>query len=169
MSGGTLLALAADRIVMDSNAVLGPIDPQIGDAPAASIVKLLEYKPAAQISDEMLVRIDVAIKARAQVSRFVAEVLLPHWPKGRAQNLATALSEGRWTHDFPITVEAARELGLEVSTDMPASIYELMDLYPQAGAARPSVLYVPMRHPGPGKAEPGPRKPPVPEPRTGTP
>ena len=30
MSGGTLLALAADEIVMDDNAVLGPVDPQIG-------------------------------------------------------------------------------------------------------------------------------------------
>jgi ClpP class serine protease len=31
MSGGTLLALAADEIVMDANAVLGPVDPQIGE------------------------------------------------------------------------------------------------------------------------------------------
>src|SRR5262245_5659028 len=28
MSGGTLIALAADEIVMDPNAVLGPVDPQ---------------------------------------------------------------------------------------------------------------------------------------------
>jgi ClpP class serine protease len=40
MSGGTLLALAADGIVMDANAVLGPVDPQIGELPAASIVAL---------------------------------------------------------------------------------------------------------------------------------
>ena len=30
MSGGTLIALAADEIVMDPNAVLGPVDPQLG-------------------------------------------------------------------------------------------------------------------------------------------
>lgn len=30
MSGGTLIALAADEIVMDENAVLGPVDPQLG-------------------------------------------------------------------------------------------------------------------------------------------
>lgn len=59
--------------------------------------------------------------------------------------LAAILSEGRWTHDFPITVEAARELGLPVSTDMPRTVYELMDLYPQSGTGRPSVLYVPFR------------------------
>ena len=39
MSGGTLMALAADEIVMDRNAVLGPVDPQIGNIPAASIIK----------------------------------------------------------------------------------------------------------------------------------
>src|SRR3979411_2373102 len=36
MSGGTLIALAADEIVMCEHSVLGPIDPQLGDSPAAS-------------------------------------------------------------------------------------------------------------------------------------
>jgi ClpP class serine protease len=147
MSGGTLLALTADEVVMDSNAVLGPVDPQIGDLPAASIVKLLELKPRAQISDEMLVLADIAIKARMQVASFVAEVLLKHQPKERALALAAALTEGRWTHDFPITVEAAKALGLPVSTNVPAQVYELMDLYPQAGEGRPSVSYVPLKRP----------------------
>jgi ClpP class serine protease len=147
MSGGTLLALTADEVVMDPNAVLGPVDPQIGDLPAASIVKLLDLKPRAQISDEMLILADVAIKARMQVATFVAEVLLKHQPKERAVALANALSEGRWTHDFPITVEAAKALGLPVSTDMPRQVYELMDLYPQAGEGRPSVIYVPLKRP----------------------
>jgi ClpP class serine protease len=143
MSGGTLIALTADEIVMDPNAVLGPVDPQIGDMPAASMVKLLDAKPRNQISDEMLVLIDVAAKARLQVASFVTEVLLKHQSKGNASRLALALSEGRWTHDFPITVEAARQLGLPVSVNMPKGIYELMDLYPQSGIGRPSVLYVP--------------------------
>ena len=145
MSGGTLLALTADEVVMDPHAVLGPVDPQIGDMPAASIVKLLELKPARQISDEMLVLTDVAQKARGQVAAFVDHVLLKHLPRERAAVLATALSEGRWTHDFPITVDMAKQLGLPVSTDMPPLIYELMDLYPQSGQGRPSVMYVPLR------------------------
>jgi ClpP class serine protease len=145
MSGGTLLALTADEIVMDPHAVLGPVDPQIGDMPASSIVKLLALKPPAQIGDEMLVLADVAQKARVQVATFVADVLLKHLPRDRAVALATALSEGRWTHDFPITVDAARQLGLPVSTAMPPLIYELMDLYPQSGEGRPSVMYVPLR------------------------
>lgn len=145
MSGGTLIALAADEIVMDSNAVLGPVDPQIGDMPAASIVKILDFKKPGQVSDEMLVLIDMAAKARVQVAAFVADILLKHYPKKKAAEIATVLSEGRWTHDFPIMIDGARQLGLKVSTNMPRKVYDLMDLYPQAGTGRPSVLYVPLR------------------------
>lgn len=42
MSGGILIVLAADEIVMDINAVLGPIDPQLGKYPAASIMIMLQ-------------------------------------------------------------------------------------------------------------------------------
>jgi ClpP class serine protease len=54
------------------------------------------------------------------------------------------LSEGRWTHDYPITVEEARELGLPASTEMPESVYKLMTLYRQSGQRRPSVQYIPV-------------------------
>jgi ClpP class serine protease len=145
MSGGTLMALAADEIVMDPNAVLGPVDPQIGDMPAASILKAVELKKPGNVSDEMLVLADIAAKARLQTVSFVAEVLLKHLPKEKAVAIATVLTDGRFTHDFPILVEAARELGLPVSTNMPPIVYELMDLYPQSGSGRPSVLYVPLR------------------------
>ncbi len=145
MSGGTLLALAADEIVMDANAVLGPVDPQIGGMPAASIVKLLAFKRPMQVSDEMLILADMAQKARLQVVSFVAQVLLKHLPEKKAVELATVLSEGRWTHDFPLTVQAVQRFGLNVSTDMPRKVYDLMELYPQGGGGRPSVLYVPVR------------------------
>jgi ClpP class serine protease len=145
MSGGTLMALAADEIVMDSNAVLGPVDPQIGDMPAASIVTMVELKKPQNVGDEMLVLADVAQKARLQTVTFVAEILLKHLPKDKAADLATILSDGRFTHDFPIMVETARKLGLPISTNMPREIYALMDLYPQGGSGRPSVLYVPLR------------------------
>jgi hypothetical protein len=66
-------------------------------------------------------------------------------PEKQALQVATVLSEGRWTHDFPITVQAARLLGLKVSTEMPRAVYDLMDLYPQSGGIKPSVWYVPLR------------------------
>ncbi len=145
MSGGTLIALAADEIVMDANAVLGPVDPQIGDMPAASIVKAVQIKGPLRVSDEVLILADIAQKARLQVASFVAQVLLKQMPEKQALQVAAVLSEGRWTHDFPITVQTARELGLKVSTEMPRRVYDLMELYPQGGGLRPSVWYVPLR------------------------
>src|SRR5258706_3156320 len=81
MSGGPLIALAADEIVMDANAVLGPVDPQIGDMPAASIVKAVEIKGARRVSDEILILADISQKARVQVASFVMQVLLKHMPE----------------------------------------------------------------------------------------
>jgi ClpP class serine protease len=162
MSGGTLIALAADEIVMDANAVLGPVDPQIGEMPAASILQVLKLKQANRINDETLMLADMAAKSRLQVASFVAELLLKHLPKDKAITLATALTEGRWTHDFPITVQLARELGLSLSTDMPRIVYDLMDLFPQGGADRPSVMYVPLRRSPGGASETPDSTPPSP-------
>jgi len=145
MSGGTLIALAANEIVMDPNAVLGPVDPQIGGLPAASILKAVELKKPLQVSDEVLILADMAAKARIEVASFLLEILQKRLPKDQATNLAAALTEGSVTHDFPLTVDILRKAGLSISTAMPRNVYELMDLYPQAGANRPSVLYVPMR------------------------
>jgi ClpP class serine protease len=152
MSGGTLIALAADKIVMDPNAVLGPVDPQIGSLPAASILKAVAEKPRSRVSDETLILADIATKARAQVAAFITEILLKHHPRDKAASLASLFSEGRWTHDYPITVQAAKGLGLPVTTDLPPLVYDLMDLYPQGRTGKPSVLYVPFT-PSPASKE----------------
>jgi ClpP class serine protease len=69
MSGGTLIALAANEIVMPNHAVLGPIDPQLGQFPAASLVKVVEQKPISEIDDETLIKADVGRKAIAQLKQ----------------------------------------------------------------------------------------------------
>ncbi|MGQ9474360.1 MAG: SDH family Clp fold serine proteinase, partial [Candidatus Caldatribacteriaceae bacterium] len=147
MSGGTLIALAADEIVMDPNAVLGPVDPQIGTMhgqyPAASILKALE-EPNPNRDDETLILGDVARKAINQVYQVIFNLVWDKMSEEKAKELATTLSEGRWTHDFPLTVEMARELGLPVREGLPDEIYELMDLYPQPLTQRPSVEYIPL-------------------------
>lgn len=155
MSGGTLLALAADEIVMDPNAVLGPIDPQIGERPAASILAVLEQKDINEIDDDTLVLADMARKAMRQVASTAARILSSHQDEQRASEIAEALSSGQWTHDYPISVDEARELGLPVTTDVPQQVYDLMVLYPQAAQRRPSVEYIPgpyaPRSPLPGR------------------
>ena len=144
MSGGTMIAMAADEIVMDPNAVLGPVDPQIGGMPAASIVRVTEIKPVERTSDQILILADMSRKAQTQVRDIVTELLSESGQMGadRAAEVAKTMTEGRWTHDFPITVRTARGLGFKVSTDMPRSVYGIMELYPQAGSRRPSVVYL---------------------------
>jgi len=145
MSGGTLIAMAADEIVMDDNAVLGPVDPQLGQSPAASVLRVLEQKDINEIDDQTLIMADIARKAISQVQATIRKVLESGrgMPAKQAKQLAQALSSGKWTHDYPITVEEARELGLTISTDMPEEVYKLMSLYPQTSQRRPSVEYIP--------------------------
>ncbi len=151
MSGGTLLALAADEILLDENAVLGPVDPQVGQWPAASIIKVAESKPIERIDDETLILADVSRKAQAQIKDFVIGVLRDDHPAEKATELAEKLSSGQWTHDFPLTVEMLRELGLPVATNIPVEVFELMELYPQLGRQRPSVQFVPMPYRDPAQ------------------
>lgn len=131
MSGGTLIALAADEIVMCRHSVLGPIDPQLGQSPAASLLKVIEQKPIAEIDDQTLVLADVGRKAIAQVKAAAKELLTDKMPEDKAEALAEKLSTGQWTHDYPISPTEAKDLGLPVSTNMPDAVLELMTLYPQ--------------------------------------
>jgi ClpP class serine protease len=150
MSGGTLVALAADEIVMSPNAVLGPVDPQIGEYPAVSLLKLVDAKPVEKLSDQSLILADIANKAVRQVEALVRKILLDHKPgtKVAPENIpkiAESLVSGVWTHDYPITAEDAIELGLPVSTDLPQEIYDIMDLYQQPGGlGKSNVEYIPM-------------------------
>lgn len=144
MSGGTMIALAADEIVMDENAVLGPVDPQIGSYPAVSILKAVETKNKNRLEDQTLILADIARKAVQQVENTIYRLLLKHMEEEKARETSQVMSQGRWTHDFPLTNEALRELGLNISTEVPWEIYSLMSLYPQPQQRRPSVQYVPL-------------------------
>lgn len=148
MSGGTLLCLAADEVAMDENAVLGPVDPRIGEYPAASILRVPRLKPPEEIEDRTFILVDIAAKAQNQMREFVTVLLRDRMDAERADRLSRLLTQGTWTHDYPITFEEARDLGLPVTPGMPAGIYRLMDLFPQAMPRRPSVAYVPVPYQG---------------------
>lgn len=149
MSGGTMLALAADEIIMDENAVLGPVDPQLGNFAAASILKVVEDKPISEIDDQTLIMADLSRKAIRQVQRFVRTLLEDNFPQQKIapeniDNIIDKLTTGQITHDCPISVEEATALGLPITVGLPTSIYSLMDLYPQPQGGRPTVQYIPM-------------------------
>jgi ClpP class serine protease len=147
MSGGTLIALAADEIVMCNHSVLGPIDPQLGESPAASLVKVVEEKPIAKVDDHTLVMADVGRKAIAQVRQSANELLNRRLAAEQAGALAEKLTTGTWTHDYPIWASTAKTLGLPISTEMPDDVLQLLTLYPQPVRMQSGggVEYLPVR------------------------
>ncbi len=146
MSGGTLIALSADEIIMDENAVLGPVDPQIGQMPAASILKVLEKKDPKDIDDQTLILADVSEKAIKQMEEYLTKLLTSKgMEEDKAKRIAQELAVGKFTHDYPLTVDYLRELGLNIKTDVPEEVYALMELYEQPmGSQPPSVQYIPV-------------------------
>ncbi|MEA4908390.1 MAG: ATP-dependent Clp protease proteolytic subunit [Anaerolineaceae bacterium] len=158
MSGGTMIALSANEIVMDENAVLGPVDPQIGNYPAVSILSVLDKKDPNEIDDQTMILADISRKAIRQVTLTIQRIASSHYGEEQASRLAEELAAGHWTHDYPITVEEGQALGLKITTGMPTEIYQLMNLYPQASAHRPSVEYIPVPYPNrpalPSSSEP---------------
>ena len=147
MSGGTLIALAADEIVMGEFSMLGPIDPQIMGVSAASILAARDAKPAEHVSDLALVLADVSEKATAQVKRGAVEIMTPRIARDKAASIAETLASGTWTHDYALTPAEATDLGLAVTVGLPQDILDLMRLYP-APVRQSAVEFLPFEPPG---------------------
>jgi ClpP class serine protease len=96
MSGGTLIALGAHEIVLAPSAVLGPVDPQIGQQPAASVLAAVQRKTDVnKVDDETLVLADMSQKAITPVREVVTSLLTGRGMETEAaQKLASMLSEG---------------------------------------------------------------------------
>jgi len=150
MSGGTLIALAADEILMDPHAVLGPVDPQIGTQKgtyaASSMLKVVERKKIDEIDDETLYLAEEARKAVGQMKDTVRKLIGDKYPPERVDKIIEDLVTGKYTHDFPITAEVVCEmLGQCARNELPTEVYQLMNLYKMGQQQRrPSVEYVPM-------------------------
>lgn len=141
MSGGTLIALAADEIIMSEHAILGPVDPEFDGYAAASILRAVEQKSVQFVGDDTLILADQAKMAIKQVADFIYELVSERMSEHDAKALAHALAEGLWTHDFGFTPEIATQLGLPVSTDIPDEIIQLLALYSQPLRQRPTLLH----------------------------
>lgn len=145
MSGGTLIALAADDIIMSPNAVLGPVDPQLGEYPAPSLKKLMSVKDINEIDDRNIIMADIAEKATRQLQEAINEIMHTTYGQAMASKISNELTSGKWTHDYPITANKAVEIGLRVSTDIPAEYMELMKMYPQPTKRSRTVEYLPSK------------------------
>jgi ClpP class serine protease len=161
MSGGTMIALAADEILVDAHAALGPIDPQITQYPASSLVAVAE-RPGPH-SDDTLILADISRKALHQVTVFAAHLLEQHLEPTQAREVARILATGLWTHDHPLMPRDLEGLRLPVKVGVPEEERELLRLYPQPRGRQTGVEYFPGRPAAPG-LPPG-REIPRPRPR----
>jgi ClpP class serine protease len=141
MSGGTLISLGADEILIDEYAALGPVDPQLGEYPAASLVEV--SKMPGDHEDKTLIMADVGRKAIAQVEGFTLRLLERHMDPEAARRAAEAMATGVWTHDHPLQVRELQALGLPVAVGVPELERSLMELYPQPRGRTPAVEYSP--------------------------
>ena len=153
MSGGTLIAFAADKIIMDPHAALGPVDPQLGDAqgsyPATSLLQVVSKKKIDEMDDKTLIYAEEARKAMEQMNSLLRKILEGKCGGEKLETIINEFVSGKYTHDHPFMAEQARSLfGECVETAVPAEVYSLMDLYRmEAGRGRPGVEYVPlMKH-----------------------
>lgn len=137
MSGGTLIALAADEIIMEKDSVLGPVDPQLKDMPAGALISLLERKPIESISDENIMLSEEARKGIVRVQKFVEWLLEDKMGKKKAKRLAEFLTGGYTTHDTPIVFEVAKGFGLNVRQGVPKSVYALFRTFEFGACSRP--------------------------------
>ncbi|MDD5615902.1 MAG: ATP-dependent Clp protease proteolytic subunit [Candidatus Methanoperedens sp.] len=137
MSGGTLIALAADEIIMEKDSVLGPVDPQIGGMPAGALISLPEKKPIETISDDYIMLSEEARKSLIRVQKMVMWLLEDKMNKGKAEKLAEFLTGGYTTHDTPIIFDVAKRFDLKVRTGVPGGVYDLFKTFEFGACTRP--------------------------------
>jgi len=115
MSGGTLIALAADEIVMSQARGAGPDrSANWTTARRPSLIRVVEQKPISEIDDQTLVMADVGRKAIAQLKQSASDILKRRLPPDKAD---AASPEKLFDRDLdPRTIRCfagtAKELGL---------------------------------------------------------
>lgn len=132
MSGGTLIAMGADEIIMADNAVLGPLDPQIltfkGPLSVQSLRKVASKK-GKSADDETLMLAVLGEQAVKQIQDTIIELLKDRIGGKKAATVADYMTRGDKTHDYAISPMEAKKIGLNVKVGIRPEVYKLMDTY----------------------------------------
>ncbi|MEQ1756081.1 MAG: hypothetical protein ABL973_18305 [Micropepsaceae bacterium] len=147
MSGGTIISLAADEIVMSPNAVIGPIDAQFPVfhlrrmIPTRAVLDLVNTKPKHRIHDELL---ELGIECKRSVHqdhKSAVELMHGTYSSATAERIAHTLNDGALTHGFPVTYAHAKKLGLNVSSNIPAEAVAIVRAYRRNRFGKRSVVF----------------------------
>jgi ClpP class serine protease len=113
LSGGTLIALAAQSVQLWPHAALGPVDPQVGPFSAGALAAVLLAKSPENIDDYTLALAHESRKALAETTRLLKSLI------GDNAAAMQRLVSGGLPHTYPITFEEAKGLGLPVERIKP--------------------------------------------------
>jgi ClpP class serine protease len=127
MSAGTVIALAADKVIYGQAAALGPIDTQYYGWPVGAYADLTKRKRARYVQDELLMMGYVAKKVMEDDEQVLCKLINKNHGRGDPCSIAEYLSKGTHDHGFRVTLEKARELKINTGTDMPQAMYDLVD------------------------------------------
>lgn len=133
MSAGTLISLAADKIITRTTATFGPIDPQIpmpGDRSryisAVSVIEASKNKNNLSLNERSMI-ID-SKKALSYMERFLDETVLTSYPESKRKSIVRSLLYSDRNHDFPFFSKELESLGLDITYEMSDSLKELISL-----------------------------------------
>ena len=147
MSGGTIIALAADEIIMSPHACLGPIDGQFPVyhlhrmMPTRAVLSLLETKPKRRIHDELLELGNLCKRGIVQDHKNALDLMHGTYSPAAANRIAHTLNDGGLTHGYPVTLSNAKNLGLNVSAAMPAEAVAIVRAYRRNRFGKRSVIF----------------------------
>jgi ClpP class serine protease len=116
----TLIAIAADHIVMGPSAALSSIEPV-----DQKLEAVFRAKGARRTSDLTLLRLHVSRNWCKEVREFVCEIAHGGGHIGQCR-ISHDLVSGKRSQWDPITVPIAKRLGLPVSTAVPDEVFELI-------------------------------------------
>ena len=127
LSDGTLIALAADEIMMEKTSILAPVEPLIDDMPANWIMAIMKRKPIETISDRTILFAEAARMETENQKELVKWLLIDKMSEQQATQVADFLAGGYMASSTPITLDVARAINLNVVEGVPGRVMQLFE------------------------------------------
>lgn len=117
MSGGSLLALSCDEIVMTPNACIGPIDPQISSlfkfGSAKAWEKIVQFK-GKKAEDQSISFAMMGKQYTKSIQQHLKNVIDFDLSSSQKERFVKFLTDGNVEHSYPLTVLDLERVGIKV-------------------------------------------------------
>jgi hypothetical protein len=140
-SAGTIIALAADEIVMSDHAALGPIYTQYNNVPVSAWISVLKQKPRKKIDDLTLFLAERSARLMRDDHAKARELMKGVYAPRVAERIVRTLNDGTLTHGYPVTFQAARKLGPKVTNAMPDEPVQIVHEFRDPDMGYRSVIF----------------------------